>query len=81
MTFTEPIFAELRSDIHARQHPVLTASGGDHVDVAFRRYADVREGGGALRQLDIQLVSFIVRVVAIAELRVSGRMGTRLEWI
>ena len=63
MTFTEPIFAKLRSDIHARQHPVLTASGGDHIDVALVWYADVSDGAGALWQFDIELVSFITRVI------------------
>jgi hypothetical protein len=78
VALTEAVFTELstvRTDVHAGQHPVLTASGGHDVDVALGWYANMYGGIGALQQYDARLVPLVIRValgVVFIELGVLG---------
>ena len=74
MALTESV-AELRADIDSREHPMLTASCGDDIDIALVRYAYMSGGVRVFsppRRNRVSAVSVII-CVSFIEFRVSSR--------
>ena len=67
--------AKLRTDVYAWQHPLLTASGADNINIALRWNADVYGGGRMLSLTNIGLVSLVIRVAIRAVLSELGVLG------